>query len=64
MDQQIKILIVEDEYVTVMQLQSQLCKLGYTKVFHAASGENAIETARLKRPDLIVMDIRLIGDMD
>jgi CheY-like chemotaxis protein len=59
-----RILIVEDEAVTSVMLEKTLKELGYEVVGSAFDGREAIEIAREKRPDLILMDIRIQGDMD
>jgi CheY-like chemotaxis protein len=59
-----RILIVEDEAVTSVMLEKTLKELGYEVVGSAFDGNEAIEIARDKRPDLILMDIRIQGDMD
>ncbi len=58
-----RILIVEDERITAMSLQSELRGLGYEVTALASSGEEAIAKAKHHRPDLILMDIRLEGKM-
>lgn len=60
----IKILIVEDESIIAMDIQNLLRRLGYAKTFVAFSGQEAIEKFIEVRPDLVLMDIKLIGDMD
>lgn len=57
------IIIVEDEIITAMDIQMQLELSGYM-VQVASSGEEAIEMAVRLRPDLILMDIVLKGEMD
>jgi PAS domain S-box-containing protein len=59
-----RILIVEDEYVVVLDIQRRLQSMGYTVVGRVASGEAAVEKAVETRPDLVLMDIRLKGEMD
>ncbi len=59
-----RILIVEDEGIVAADLESMLRKLGYIVVGTAASGEEAIEKAEETAPDLVLMDIRLKGEMD
>jgi len=58
-----RILVVEDEAVTAMDLQSNLIRLGYTVPAVVASGEEAIRAAAEWSPDLILMDITLAGPM-
>jgi len=58
-----KILVVDDE-PRVVRLVSQVLKaMGY-QVIAAASGEPAIEMVALEQPDLILLDIMLLGDLD
>ena len=61
---QIKILIVEDEAVTARLLKLSLQRMGYTVCEPAATAEAAIATAGQEQPDVILMDIRLAGEMD
>jgi PAS domain S-box-containing protein len=58
-----KILIVEDEPVTSMELESELQKWGYQSKL-ATSGEEAIKIATNEKTDLILMDILLNGEID
>ena len=58
------ILIVEDEGILAMDLKDTLEKLGYYVSAVASSGEEAVELAAERRPDLILMDIVLNGAMD
>jgi CheY-like chemotaxis protein len=59
-----RILIVEDERLIAFDLQRRLTRLGYTVVALAASGVEAIQQALALHPDVVLMDIRLQGDMD
>jgi signal transduction histidine kinase len=59
-----RILVVEDEGIVARDLQASLRALGHAVCGTAASGEEAIEKARACEPDLVLMDIRLRGDMD
>ena len=58
------ILVVEDEKIVSKDIQFSLKKLGYTVVATADTGEMAIEEALSKKPDLILMDIMLKGEMN
>ncbi|WP_424358377.1 DUF835 domain-containing protein [Methanocella sp. MCL-LM] len=60
----VKILVVEDEHIVAMDLQSRLVSLGYEVPETASSGEEAVEKAGRIRPDLILMDIFLGDEMD
>jgi len=58
------ILVVEDESIVALDLENGLRSLGYSVPALASSGEEAIQKAAETRPDLVLMDIRLRGDMD
>jgi signal transduction histidine kinase len=58
------ILIVEDEAVIAMDLQMQLQDMGYRVQGIARSGAQALSLAAQQRPDLVLMDIRIKGEMD
>ena len=58
------ILIVEDEAIIAMELESQLQSLGYEVTSIVNTGEKAIENAEADKPDLMLMDIRIKGEMD
>ena len=57
-------MIVEDEAVIALRLQHSLTSLGFDVVGVAYSGEEAVETARDLRPDLILTDIMIPGKLD
>ncbi len=59
-----RIQIVEDEPMTSMTEHQMLVNLGYDVTGIALSGEAAIHYADVDRPDLVLMDIKLMGDMD
>lgn len=58
-----KILIVDDEADLRAMLQSIFARAGYTKVFAATSGLEAIALWRERHPDLIILDV-MLPDMD
>jgi two-component system, response regulator PdtaR len=60
----IKILIVEDEVITGMYLETMLKKSGYNVVNRVGTGEGAIRDAKTHCPHYILMDVRLAGKMD
>jgi PAS domain S-box-containing protein len=59
-----RILIVEDEYIIAMEIKSQLQILGYEVTSIVDTSEKAIKKAEEDKPDLILMDIRIEGEMD
>ncbi len=60
----IKVLIVEDEIITAMHLRMDLQGMGYEVCSFAATGQKAIEIAEKEKPDVIIMDIKLQGEMN
>lgn len=60
----IKILIVEDESIVAMAIREMVERLGYQTVDTVLTGDDAIRRALELYPDIILMDIRLKGDMD
>ena len=58
------ILIVEDEVIVAADLANKLGRLGYTVCGSTARGEDALALDARPRPDLVLMDIRLAGEMD
>jgi len=59
-----KILIVEDEGIVAKGLEITLQKSGHTIVGLALTGEEAVAQAAQTSPDLVLVDIRLKGEMD
>src|SRR6056297_349995 len=60
----VRILLVEDESIVAMDMERRLTALGYQVVEHVLTGEDAVAKAEEERPDLILMDIHLKGEMD
>ncbi|MBF0336536.1 MAG: response regulator [Nitrospirae bacterium] len=60
----VRILVVEDEGIVALEIQTRLQRLGYAVCAVVSTGEIAIKEAKDKHPDLVLMDIRLKGDMD
>lgn len=59
-----RILLVEDDYIISMLLEKQIRRMGYEIAGKAESGEKAIDLTREEKPDLVLMDIELKGDID
>lgn len=59
-----KLLIVEDESIVALNIQRRLEGLGYSIVATTSSGEEAIALAEEACPDLVLMDIKLEGNVD
>ncbi len=60
----VRILIVEDEVFVAMDAEAILTSAGYDVVATAASADDAVATAGRLLPDLVLMDIRLLGPRD
>lgn len=60
----IRILIVENEGLVGCDMATTLGKLGYVVVAICASGEEALERHEEFRPDLVLMDVHLAGQLD
>jgi putative two-component system response regulator len=58
------ILVVEDEAIVAKDIQETLQGLGYSVPVIAASGEEAVKEAQRIKPDLVLMDIVLGGEVD
>jgi PAS domain S-box-containing protein len=58
------ILVVEDEQIVALELQDRLTRMGHSVVGVVASAEEAIEDSRRLRPELILMDVKLQGELD
>ena len=60
----VRLILVEDEFIVATDIQSQLRGTGYDIVGIAATGEDAIAQAGELRPDVVLMDIVLKGEVD
>lgn len=59
-----KLLVVEDQVIIALDLKNTLENLGYTVIGIAGSGEECLEMISKDKPDLVLMDIMLSGDID
>jgi PAS domain S-box-containing protein len=59
-----RILIVEDEAIIAMEMAENVKALGCDVVEIVDTGEKAIKLAESEKPDIILMDIRIKGEMD
>lgn len=59
-----RILIVEDEKITSMDIRQMLVDFGYRPLGPVASGDDAVASALSLRPDVVLMDIILKGSMN
>ena len=58
-----KILIVDDQ-VEVRELMEVTLRYGQYKIFQASNGQDAISIAKKEKPELVIMDIMMPGDID
>ncbi len=59
-----RVMIVEDEGVIVLALEAILKKEGYVVACIASRGQEALEIAANAQPDIVLMDVRLPGELD
>ena len=59
-----KILIVDDEWLTRLEIEGMLTDLGYDVAGQAETGAEAVAIARELNPDLILMDVKMPGEMN
>jgi response regulator NasT len=64
MKSEIGVLIVDDDPIFRLDLRDLLRMMGYFVVGEAGDAQCAIALARKLRPDLVIMDVRLPGEMD
>lgn len=59
-----RILVVEDEKSSAIDLKNRLKSLGYSVFPPVFSGRKAVQKASENPPDLVLIDIQLKGDLD
>lgn len=59
----VKVMIVEDEVLIGLMLAKKLRARGYEVAEVQTSGEDAVERAGAEKPDVILMDVTLAGEM-
>ncbi len=60
----LKILCVEDDYIASYLLHEQIERMGYNIIDKLETGEEALEMLEWLKPDVILMDIKLSGELD
>jgi CheY-like chemotaxis protein len=60
----VQVLVVEDEAIIAMDILGMLKKMGCAESEAVFSGEESVQRVAERRPDLVLMDIRLKGRMD
>lgn len=59
-----RVLIVEDEFFVAMDAEDSLTAAGFTVIGIAATADAAVALAESQTPDIVLMDIRLVGPRD
>lgn len=59
-----RVMVVEDDRIVARDISEQLGRIGHSVIGVTARGEAAVELAISNRPDLVLMDIRLEGEID
>jgi YesN/AraC family two-component response regulator len=59
-----RIFLVEDERLVVEDIRERLIRHGYSVVGTASSGQDAIEAIKATPPDLVIMDVRIMGELN
>lgn len=59
-----RVLIVEDDMIISLVIENMVKELGHDVVGKATTGDEAIKLAVAHSPNLLLMDIRLKGEMD
>ncbi len=60
----IKILVVEDEAIIAFELAMKLKQLGFSPLSPVNSGQDALDAIERENPDLVILDIKIRGDID
>ena len=58
-DKKIRILVAEDETIIRLDLVEMLTEAGYEVVAQAENGAVAVDLARLHKPDLAILDVKM-----
>ncbi|HTA61119.1 MAG TPA: response regulator [Bacteroidia bacterium] len=59
-----KVLIVEDDFMLCLINKKSIELIGYKVVATATNGIDAIEAVKKHNPDVVLMDLRLDGELD
>jgi diguanylate cyclase (GGDEF)-like protein/PAS domain S-box-containing protein len=59
-----QIILVEDERIVALDIEKMLQRVGYSVVGSADCGEKALELVAKIQPDLVLMDIKLKGELN
>lgn len=59
-----KVLLVEDETIVARDIENMLLGLGYNVPDVLSLGKESVEKVKVLKPDIVLMDIRLKGEID
>jgi CheY-like chemotaxis protein len=59
----LKILVIEDEVILFLLIEDMLNELGVAEAWHAVSIRDALAILDGRRPDAVVLDVNLAGEM-
>ena len=57
-----RVMVVEDEPLIAFDLMAEIEAEGHEVIGHCRSASDAVDMAGRKRPDVVIMDIGLLGD--
>jgi two-component system cell cycle sensor histidine kinase/response regulator CckA len=58
------VMVVEDERLVARDIATTLTRMGYDVTAEVASARECLQSVRVRRPDLVLMDIHLQGEVD
>jgi len=59
-----RVLIVEDNFLVSTDFEASLVEAGYDVVGIAVSRDEAVRACEMSLPDIALVDVRLLGDLD
>ena len=59
-----RVFLVEDEKLVIEDIRERLTNHGYSVVGTASSGRDAIDAIKQACPDVIIMDVRITGELN
>lgn len=59
-----RIIVVEDDHILALVQTKFIERMGFEVIASVTNGRDAIEAVKELKPDIVVMDVRIDGDMD
>lgn len=59
-----QLLVVEDDFLVALDIEDRLTEAGFVVAGVARSAQEAIEICSRERPEIAIMDIRILGPVD